>query len=174
MTSLRAYIEYPCERDGSLQFVCPLNGCCREESASYYTKYQWNRNRHSEDVASTSRGVVRAFRILWKSKLWKFLLKNLDTFLKNLHQWKSPAIWYLSGVVSKTRYFDSPTTALEFAVPLCQLHFVTLSACFMCNCLIQGRWPGWWVRGAGTRGWQGTETKAVGAAGQTGDACFRW
>ena len=60
MTSLRAYVEYPCEQDGSLQSVCPLNGCCKEESASYCTKYQRNRKRRSEDVASTGRGVVRA------------------------------------------------------------------------------------------------------------------
>ena len=42
MMSLRAYIEYPCERDGALQSVCPLNGCCKEESASYCTKYHPN------------------------------------------------------------------------------------------------------------------------------------
>ena len=30
MTSLGGYVEYPCERDGSLQSVCPLNGCCKE------------------------------------------------------------------------------------------------------------------------------------------------
>ena len=56
-------VEYPCERDGSLQSVCPLNGCCKEESACYCTKYQRNRKRRSEDVASTGRGVVRAFRV---------------------------------------------------------------------------------------------------------------
>ena len=60
MTSLRAHVEYRCERDGSLQSVCPLNGCCKEESASYCTKYQQNHKRRSEDVASTGRGVVRA------------------------------------------------------------------------------------------------------------------
>ena len=60
MTSLRAYVEYRCEHDDSLQSVCPLNGCCKEESASYCTKYQQNRKRRSEDVASTGRGVVRA------------------------------------------------------------------------------------------------------------------
>ena len=37
--------------------------------------------------------------------------------------------------MSKTRYFDSPTNALEFAVPLCQLHFVTLSACLCVTAL---------------------------------------
>ena len=40
MTSLCAYVDaklYPCERDGSLQSVCPLNGHCREESACYYS-----------------------------------------------------------------------------------------------------------------------------------------
>ena len=50
MTSLRAYVEYRCEHDGSLQSVGPLNGCCKEESASYCTKYQQNRKRSSEDV----------------------------------------------------------------------------------------------------------------------------
>ena len=63
MTSLRAYVEYRCEHDGSLQSVCPLNGCCKEESASYCTKYQQNRKRRSEDVASTGRGVVRVSRV---------------------------------------------------------------------------------------------------------------
>ena len=75
MTSLRAYVEYRCEHDGSLQSVCPLNGCCKEESASYCTKYQQNRKRRSEDVASTGRGVVRASRVPRK-----FLLKSLDAF----------------------------------------------------------------------------------------------
>ena len=42
MMSLRAYVEYPCEQDGSLQSVRPLNGCCREESASYCTQYHPN------------------------------------------------------------------------------------------------------------------------------------
>ena len=63
MTSLRVYVEYPCERDSSLQSVCPLNGHCREESATYCTEYQQTRKRQSEDVASTGRGVVRASRI---------------------------------------------------------------------------------------------------------------
>ena len=63
MTSLRAYVEYPCERDGSLQSVNPLNGCCKEESAFYCTKYQRNHKRRSEDVASTGRGVVRVSRV---------------------------------------------------------------------------------------------------------------
>ena len=58
MTS--AYVKYPCDWDGSLRSVCPLNGCCKEDSASYCTKYQRTCNRHSEDVASTGRGVVRA------------------------------------------------------------------------------------------------------------------
>ena len=37
MTSLCVYInmtQYPCEWDGSLQSICPLNNHCREESAS--------------------------------------------------------------------------------------------------------------------------------------------
>ena len=71
MTSLRAYVEYRCEHDGSLQSVCPLNGCCKEESASYCTKYQQTRKRRSEDVASTGRGVVRASRIPRKYKTAK-------------------------------------------------------------------------------------------------------
>ena len=37
MTSLRAYVEYPYERDGSLQSVCPLNARCKDDSASYCT-----------------------------------------------------------------------------------------------------------------------------------------
>ena len=30
--------------------VCPLNGCCKEESACYHTKYQQIHKRHSEVV----------------------------------------------------------------------------------------------------------------------------
>ena len=45
--------------------VCPLNGCCEEEPASYCTKYQQNRKRRSEDVASTGRGVVRSSHVPW-------------------------------------------------------------------------------------------------------------
>ena len=40
MMSLRVYVKYPCERDSFLESVCPLNGCCKEGSASYCTKYQ--------------------------------------------------------------------------------------------------------------------------------------
>ena len=61
---LCAYVGYSCERDGSLQSVCPLNGCCKEESASYCTKYQRTRKRRSEDVTSTGRGVVGVSRVL--------------------------------------------------------------------------------------------------------------
>ena len=39
----------PFERDGSLQSVCSLNGCCKE-SACYYTKYQWIHKRRYEVV----------------------------------------------------------------------------------------------------------------------------
>ena len=39
-----------CEQDGSLQSVCPLNSCCKEESACYYTKYQQIHKRRSEVV----------------------------------------------------------------------------------------------------------------------------
>ena len=35
-TSIRIYL---CERDGSLQSVCLLNGCCKEKEACYYTEY---------------------------------------------------------------------------------------------------------------------------------------
>ena len=73
-------VEYPCERDGSLQSVCPLNGRCEEEPASYCTKYQRNRKRRSEDVASTGRGVVRSSRVPRKYKPRKFLLKSQDAF----------------------------------------------------------------------------------------------
>ena len=73
-------VEYPCERDGSLQSVCPLNGRCEEEPASYCTKYQRNRKRRSEDIASTGRGVVRSSRIPRKYKPRKFLLKSQDAF----------------------------------------------------------------------------------------------
>ena len=87
MTSLRAYVEYPYERDGSLQSVCPLNACCKEELASYYTKYQQNCKRSSEDVTATGRSVVRASHVPRK-----FLLKRLNNFLQKLVPANFPAI----------------------------------------------------------------------------------
>ena len=44
--------QCPCEQDGSLQSVCTLNGCCREESACYYTTCQQTRVRRSEVVVA--------------------------------------------------------------------------------------------------------------------------
>ena len=41
-----------CEQDGSLQSVCTLNGCCREELACYYTTCQQTRVRRSEVVVA--------------------------------------------------------------------------------------------------------------------------
>ena len=52
-----------------LSTVClpsSLNGCYKEESASYCTKYQQTRKKRSEDVTSTDRGVVRVSRITQK------------------------------------------------------------------------------------------------------------
>ena len=43
-------IKYLSEGDSSLQSVCPLNGCCRAESACYYIKYQLSCEGCSEAV----------------------------------------------------------------------------------------------------------------------------
>ena len=89
MMSLHAYIVYQCERDGSQQSVCHLNGCYKEESASCRTKYQQNRKRWSEDVASTGRGVVRASCIPRK-KPENFFWRVRTVFCENLRQQKFP------------------------------------------------------------------------------------
>ena len=60
--SFCAYVEYLCEQDGCLQSVCPLNGCCKEESASYCT----NTNEPVRDAPKMSHQPVRASHIPWK------------------------------------------------------------------------------------------------------------
>ena len=57
MTSLCAYVDaklYPCERDGSLQSVCPLNGHCREESSVYNVVFIHNKSLNVVSAAATS------------------------------------------------------------------------------------------------------------------------
>ena len=61
MTSLCAYVDtnlYPCERDGSLQSVCLLNGRCREESASYCTCTNANKPVRDAPELLKSRSAV--------------------------------------------------------------------------------------------------------------------
>ena len=45
--------------------VCPLNGCCKEESACYHTKYQQIRKRHSKvvkvEISSTESNMLVYF-----------------------------------------------------------------------------------------------------------------
>ena len=76
--------------------VCPLNGCCKEDSASYSTKYQQTCKRWSEDVASTGRGASRVSRVPWKEN---FLLKSQDAFLQKFAQAKKFLLCGISFVI---------------------------------------------------------------------------
>ena len=114
MMSLRAYVEYRCEHDGSLQSVCPLNGCCKEESASYCTKYQQNRKRRSEDVTSTGRGVVRAFR---KNKTVKISSEEPGRFSAKICTSEnfplySISLWKILTTLLYLLTLDTPTHSL--------------------------------------------------------------
>ena len=108
------------EQDGSLQSVCPLNGCCKEESASYCTKYQRNRKRRSEDVASTGRGVVRAS--LFRENINRENLRVWTLFRENLHQRKFPAILVLKERTRTSRQFSGNPTLMLAAIR----HFVRI------------------------------------------------
>ena len=64
MLSLWVYIDanmYLCEQDGSLQSVCPLNGCCREESA--HTIQNANKPiRDGPELSKSRSEVLNTFR----------------------------------------------------------------------------------------------------------------